>query len=137
MIFFFFILCCAQICELLLWSGADINAETTPSGWTASIFAAQRGLAPLWGLLHAHGFDVQMQHATAMDVAQTFGGAHCVAVLRDEETRRAQMCAAMDAALGDGYNMAQDCVNICQQYAGLRPTVRPTTHERPSAIGGL
>jgi hypothetical protein len=101
-----------------------INDATINCGWTAAMFAAQRGSAELWSLLLDYGADVseyaRSMHGNALDIAIELGGSAVASTLRSDMDRRNAIACEMERVIGMDGNMAQDCVEICMAYAGLR-----------------
>ena len=129
-------LCCVQICELLLWAGADVNAATLDSGWTPLMFASQRCNPALLDLLLSYSASpaALSEHGSAAEIARTFGGDRCAEAFDAAIQRRLTTRAAVDAALGEEAGMAAVCVEMCLAYLGTAATADEAAAAPPAAV---
>ena len=111
-----------EVCQILIEFGANLNSTTTYSNWSTIMFAATRRHPLLYSTLCDYGADTSMRNTEghhALDVAHVWGGRKCVEMVENEAARRSKMRYELEQILGGRVQMAQVCIELIQQYAGL------------------
>lgn len=117
-----------DLVQLLLLSDADLTSRTRGIEWTLAHFAAMRTATEVgrrcWSMLlessMASQLDVEDQLGATPEVAAArFGRRDSVKNIRAEADRRRGVRQEMNATLGERFRMAQVCVDMCVEYAGL------------------